>query len=62
LNNEEPEDGYESFDYKNFENIGTLWKNYEGEFIDGTMDGFGTLTLENGEKLVGNFKEGKVNG
>jgi len=37
---------------------GTFSFNYEGEFKDGKRHGQGTMTLQSGEKLVGEFKDG----
>jgi hypothetical protein len=42
--------------------LGEKWQIYEGEFKNGLFHGMGTLTLTNGEKIVGCFQKGKVNG
>jgi len=39
---------------------GTFDGNYEGEFKDGKRHGQGTETLQSGEKLVGEFKDGTI--
>ena len=60
-------------DLSNLNNIEYCWSKYEGEFKnDGIRikelyiiierDGFGTLTLSNGGKFSGNWKNGLVNG
>ncbi len=35
---------------------------YEGEFEEGNITGYGTLTFSNGYKYVGNFRNGNLNG
>lgn len=52
----------DKFDYRNFDELQNYWTNYEGEFKCGLMNGYGTLVLSNGERLVGNFINDKVNG
>jgi hypothetical protein len=50
------------FDYSDFRLIETFWTKYEGDFLYGSMSGMGVLELSNGEKLIGSFLNGKVNG
>lgn len=36
------------------------WIAYSGEFKEGLFHGMGTLILENGDKFLGQFKEGNL--
>ena len=63
MNNPNPRDlGSEAFDYKDFGELNGAWKIYQGEFYGGKWHGNGALHLPNGEKLVGKFKDGVVDG
>lgn len=35
---------------------------YEGDLLDGSMTGYGVMTFRSGVKLIGKFKNGKLNG
>jgi hypothetical protein len=35
---------------------------YEGEWVDGRINGFGTLTYADGDKYIGLWVDGKMNG
>jgi len=50
------------FDHTNFDNLGTHWTKYEGEFKDGKRHGNGTLYLTNGEKFTGEWRDDKIAG
>lgn len=52
-------DGIGRFEYVN--NNGTNCV-YEGEFLEGEMSGYGTLKLSTGQKCIGNFRAGSING
>ena len=62
LFNEDPEILFNGFNYKDFSGIGAYWTKYEGDFLFGSMSGNGILELSNGERLIGTFYAGKVNG
>jgi hypothetical protein len=40
----------------------TLWERYEGDYVNGTRSGQGTLWIEKSFKYVGGFKAGKFDG
>ena len=46
--------------YKNREDVND--RKYEGDFLNGTPNGQGTLTWSDGRKYVGEWKGGKING
>lgn len=52
----------ETFNYKDFNQLGDLWIQYVGDFKDGQFNGFGTLQLSNEEKLTCVFREGLPDG
>ena len=52
----------EMFDYEDFNEIGDLWKFYEGNLESDSKEGFGKIVLGNGEQYEGNFNEDKPNG
>ena len=35
---------------------------YEGEWVDGSIDGYGTLRYADGDSYTGNWKHGKMHG
>ena len=62
LNNRNPQQINEPFDYKDFGKLGNLWMRYDGEFENGKWHGLGTICLSNGEKFSGKFKAGEACG
>lgn len=50
------------FDYADFGELGDKWQKYEGEFLENAFFGKGELVLTNGEKFVGQFEEGRIQG
>lgn len=62
LNNRNPQQINEPFDYKDFGKSGNLWMRYDGEFENGKWHGLGTICLSNGEKFSGKFKAGEACG
>eukprot|EP01017_Pseudomicrothorax_dubius_P042844 TRINITY_DN704_c0_g1_i18.p1 TRINITY_DN704_c0_g1~~TRINITY_DN704_c0_g1_i18.p1 ORF type:complete len:200 (-),score=30.91 TRINITY_DN704_c0_g1_i18:118-717(-) len=48
--------------YKDFSDIGNYWLRYEGEFVNGERTGIGTLNFPNGDKFMGSFLKGRING
>lgn len=52
----------QEFDFKDFNKLKEFWVCYEGDFKGNFFDGMGDLILSNGEKFVGKFERGVVNG
>ena len=52
----------EHFAYDNFDNIDDGWIRYEGDFVNDTKNGIGTLYLHGGDVFFGEFKEDEVHG
>ena len=52
----------EPIDWRNFENYGDFWVNYEGDFRVDNKEGYGLLYFCNGEKYIGEFKNDKICG
>jgi len=48
--------------YKDLSIVDREWKSYEGNFLEGKKDGYGTLDYADGSKYVGVFKNGVPNG
>lgn len=48
--------------YKDLETVSEYWYKYEGEFLEGERDGFGTIYLTNSEKFSGCFKRNRAEG
>mmetsp|Transcript_36758 Transcript_36758/g.32975 ORF Transcript_36758/g.32975 Transcript_36758/m.32975 type:complete len:254 (+) Transcript_36758:1225-1986(+) len=51
-----------SFDWTDFNNLGSAWIKYEGEFWGGQRDGLGSYYMVNGDRFVGKFKGNNVHG
>ena len=49
-------------DHKLFDLSRGYWLRFEGEFLEGLMNGFGTLLMEGKEKFSGCFKMGVIEG
>jgi hypothetical protein len=47
---------------KDLNEIENAWEKYEGKFSKGSKQGFGTLTLTNGETFTGQFESDNVHG
>ena len=45
----------DKINYQDTNEIGNYWVKYDGDFKNGMKDGQGTLTMINGERLVGSF-------
>ena len=52
----------EPFDYRDFSKVGSKWVHYSGCFLDDVRIGVGTLTLTNGERYEGEFREDQLHG
>ncbi|CAK73288.1 unnamed protein product (macronuclear) [Paramecium tetraurelia] len=50
------------FDYQDLSVIENGWLGYEGDFLEGKMNGFGKLQLTNGEMFEGQFQDGMIDG
>lgn len=48
-------------DFKNLENCRN-WIKYEGEFVKGERQGFGTIYYTSGERFAGCMRNGQING
>lgn len=48
--------------YKDLSIVDREWKSYEGNFLEGKKDGYGTLDYADGSKYVGVFKNDVPNG
>lgn len=62
LMNKRPQQLLQPFSYFNFNELSNFWLSYQGEFLNNCLHGVGTLTLTNGEKFIGSFREGRVHG
>ena len=52
----------EYFKYDNFNNIEDGWIKYEGDFVNDTKNGIGTLYLANNDTFFGEFKDDAIHG
>lgn len=44
--------------HRDFDLLANSWSFYEGQFVNDYWQGSGMLLLKNGDKFVGNFKQG----
>lgn len=51
-----------SYDCSDFGRVGQMWISYEGAFKGDMKHGQGIIELTNGEKVVGTFREDRLDG
>lgn len=62
LYNEYPKQLNDLLDYSNLDMIDEYWTLHDGQFKYDMKEGFGTLSLSNGEKIIGFFKNDLMDG
>ena len=58
----EPSEITQPFDFKDLSVLDEEWVTYEGGLVNDRKEGWGILTLSNGERYEGNFRNDTIEG